>query len=728
MIDLLGIERDDLNTQFINFFKSELLSLIPKLNQAQLDSLLEASFTYTYIKELQPIIFSVIIQNKNIPSDYLISMSTPAVYDMCPIEVRRKIWVADPKSLYNEIEPLIASYFVEYTHSLSSSMILNKQQMEDENVQAFSPQYFYQFDWLTRYTRDTATRPRSVYDISDLVGNSAEVYTAILKYLNEKFLFSNEKPLENIERLKGTKGNTDESEDFEFVKSDPRYCALRCDLASVVQESKAVSINRPDVDPCYPIINIMESAILDGKTKPEFLKTLDTFIAKSVKLLKEEAFSTLSMIFSNPHYANMLFYNLVELIQLIHRNKKIAARMAAQAQSQSSSSSLSSSSSSSSSSVAASLSSPSKPQARSLLASPSMSFSPNKTLSPLNSPSKIDSKSKREKIDAKSKGGKNFRDSTKAKVAKHEAMVARHEALLSQSASPAVSDVKSEEELEAEEAAKIDPQNAPALLTLVKALDYAARQNSREKSGVLNALKLIHAIVDEENGPQIDWLLIERSILCRRIFLCHVSMSVFGSVEVPDVVEDLVNVSDSVFASEPAFSRSLITALIKKRKPTDKSKPLSFRTNIFNALLPRRQVLVVRSQLFRYLTLMIPNGKLANIVPLLEKVVAPLGRDEDYLCGERVVPVEVVGEEEEEEKRRYTYEELVLIASWKHFVKSLMTKVENDKSVEPPEELMNIVKVVVDGKVLSKDSASVFNISVPPSSSPCPPDVEDLLI
>lgn len=687
MIDLLGIQRDELNTQFINFFRTELLSLIPKLSQTQLDNLLEASFPYTYIKELQPIIFSVITQNKNIPADYLISMSTPAVYDMCPIDVRRKIWTANPQSLYDELDPLIATYFAEYVRSLSSTMIINKPQLEDESVRSVPPYTLYQFDWLTRYTRDPATRPPVIQKINDLVGNSPEVYSLILEHLESRFL------------------DSEDDNDDDGGIHDPRYCALRCDLAVVVQESKIISINRTDVDPCYPIVNILENAVIDGKTKPEFLRTLDNFITKSVQMLGEKALPTLTMIFSNPHYANVLFYNLVELIQSIYRNKKIAARLAA------SSSSSSTTTTSSSLPGSALNSSPNKGINKSSI---NNSNSPNQKLKQAAMPSSSSITSP-VTSSAKPKGGKNFRESTKIKVAKHEAMVAAKQeaALNSSNSSNNSSPIKSVEELESEEAAKIDPQNAAALLTLLRALDFAAgkRRRAEEDLNVLNALRLIHAVVDEESGTKVDWLFLEKSVLCRRIFLCHVSMTVFCSSEVPEVLDELVNLSDSALVVEPAFSRSMITALIKKRKSTDKSKPLGFRMNVFNSLLPRRNVLVVRSQLFRYLSLMIPNGKLPSIVPLLRKVIAPISEDVEMDGGEQ----------------KSLYDELVLAAGWKHFVKALTSKVENDKSVEAPQELMDLVKAVVNGDVLSHETAEALNIpaeSYAPSS-PCPPDIED---
>ena len=668
MVDLLGISRDSLNTKFINFFKDELLAMIPKLSQQQLDNLLEASFTYTYIKELQPIIFSVIIQNKNIPPEYLINMSTPAVYSMCPIEVKRKIWVADPKSFYTEVDPLISAYFAEYVHSLTPAMLLNKAQAEDESAGPLPPYALYQFDWLTRYTREPSLRPPSVYKIKELVGSSPEVYTLVLERLQEQLMLAEE-------------------------AADPRYCALRCDIAAVVQESKVVSINKPSIDLCYPIISILETVVSDGKTKPEFLKTLDLYITKSANVLGERTLMNLAMIFAAPHYANILFYNLVELVQLIYRNKRMQHKTPVGANGQQQQQQQ-------------------QQHNGSHLQTPNIEQKSN--LTQHHNQQSPNSKMKTQK----SKSSKNFRESTKAKVAKHEAMVAAKAAIsaVSSSTTTTTPNDKAIEELEKEEASKIDPQNAPALLTLVKALDYAARLKSDEKSGVLDALKLIHNIVDEENSPQMDWMLLEKSVLCRRIFLCHIAMLVFGSMEVPEAVDEIVNLSSRALTVEPAFSRSMITALLKKRRPTDKNKPLAFRTAIFNALLPRRDVFVVRSQLFRYLSLMVPNGKLPDIVPLLEKVVAPLPP-----------PVDEEEAAARKENMRYHYDSLVLAANWRHFSKAVTTKLENDKTIEAPPELLSLIKAVDNGNVLTLESASGFNFSSVPASSPCPPDIEEFI-
>ncbi|KAF2075242.1 hypothetical protein CYY_003460 [Polysphondylium violaceum] len=112
LLDLHQIHRGDLYYSLLTSLKQNLLQRIEKLSFKELESLLEQTFPYIGFEDLQVIPMSVMKNmTPRVPPAFLLKLSESSeLYEACPIEVKRQIWLINEDLFREKIDPLITTY------------------------------------------------------------------------------------------------------------------------------------------------------------------------------------------------------------------------------------------------------------------------------------------------------------------------------------------------------------------------------------------------------------------------------------------------------------------------------------------------------------------------------------------------------------------------------------------------------------------------------------------
>ena len=107
------MSRYEVHSGLLERLKSNLLEHVQSgsMDESRLGALLEATFPYIAVPELQPLVFEVFSAHRHIPDFYLHKIRmTAELYAQCPIDVKRQIWRLDSSSFRDHIMPLIEAY------------------------------------------------------------------------------------------------------------------------------------------------------------------------------------------------------------------------------------------------------------------------------------------------------------------------------------------------------------------------------------------------------------------------------------------------------------------------------------------------------------------------------------------------------------------------------------------------------------------------------------------
>jgi hypothetical protein len=206
LLDLLQVSRYDVHHSTLVRLRQELLAQLelPGITDETLIKLLQHCFPFIVFADLQQPVLAVMKKCTAIPAAYLQRLAaSQELYDLCPVEVKRQIWLADEEVFRRDVFPIL--------EDLSA----------DNNPR----------DPLYELLRDDTTPPPAMrrrlsaplQRIAALIGDSLELHNQLCQIA--RVLFVN-------------------------TKND-RFCALRADVLMLAHDLQRASIY--EREPCHAL-------------------------------------------------------------------------------------------------------------------------------------------------------------------------------------------------------------------------------------------------------------------------------------------------------------------------------------------------------------------------------------------------------------------------------------------------------------------------------------------
>eukprot|EP00002_Diphylleia_rotans_P001365 TRINITY_DN10762_c0_g1_i1.p1 TRINITY_DN10762_c0_g1~~TRINITY_DN10762_c0_g1_i1.p1 ORF type:complete len:568 (+),score=136.99 TRINITY_DN10762_c0_g1_i1:188-1891(+) len=135
-MEFLELQGLDFNQQYMSLLvtlKQEMVAKIPTMAVDVMTKLLEQTFPYVLMDEIQEIPITILKNLPEIPRPYAqFIASHQRLYEVCPVEVKRSVWLLDEKLFSSEVYPLIQSYLSEATQTFTENYMLHNATMRPQ--------------------------------------------------------------------------------------------------------------------------------------------------------------------------------------------------------------------------------------------------------------------------------------------------------------------------------------------------------------------------------------------------------------------------------------------------------------------------------------------------------------------------------------------------------------------------------------------------------------------
>lgn len=110
-LDLLGVSRSNIYCGVMTRLREQLVSSIAKLPHEQLDAILEQTFPFISVDELQVVPFTVLERHPKIPRKFLTQLAANrGVYVRLPVSIKQQVWQRVPVLFEEEARKLFSAY------------------------------------------------------------------------------------------------------------------------------------------------------------------------------------------------------------------------------------------------------------------------------------------------------------------------------------------------------------------------------------------------------------------------------------------------------------------------------------------------------------------------------------------------------------------------------------------------------------------------------------------
>ncbi len=114
LLDLQSVPRVSFHQSLLEELRDKLTKKIKECGGEKLQNLLEHTFRFVHVDQLRPVILAIMKEMPSINEQYLDQLAdNKALYDVCPVEVKRQIWIRRHPLFGDAVGPLLKSY-IEY--------------------------------------------------------------------------------------------------------------------------------------------------------------------------------------------------------------------------------------------------------------------------------------------------------------------------------------------------------------------------------------------------------------------------------------------------------------------------------------------------------------------------------------------------------------------------------------------------------------------------------------
>lgn len=270
LLDLQGLKRTTFHQTVINDLSEQLLKQInEECSGEKLKELLDHTFQFIHVDVLRRVIMAIMKKVPELKPEYVEQISVnKVIYQECPIEVKRRVWMKKHPLFGEAVGPILNKYIDEKHNLLYST----------ENVS--SRQFF---NIPPRQRRQNPV----IQELVQMIGFSIELYNLVLQFLRTLFLRTKQE----------------------------HYCSLRAELLMAFHDADVKEVRQ--VDPCHKFTWCLDACIRDKVIDSKRLKELQTFL-DSIKKGQEEVIGDIAMILCDPYATNTVACSiLVQLSRLV---------------------------------------------------------------------------------------------------------------------------------------------------------------------------------------------------------------------------------------------------------------------------------------------------------------------------------------------------------------------------------------------------------------------------
>lgn len=264
LLDLQDVKRATFHQSIMTDLSEKLLKRInEECGEDKLRELLDHIFPFIHVGVLRPIVMAVMKELPEIKPDYIDQISAKdKIYQDCPIEVKRRVWMKKHPLFGDAVGPILNRY-IEEKQSLLYSI---------ENIK-------------TRHFFGPPPRQRRqkpvVKELVQMIGSSIELYNLVLQFLRTLYLRTKEE----------------------------HYCSLRGELLMAFHDADIKEVRQ--VDPCHKFTWCLDACIRDKSIDSKRLKELQTFL-DNIKTGQEEVMGDIAMIVADPYATYTIISSILQ--------------------------------------------------------------------------------------------------------------------------------------------------------------------------------------------------------------------------------------------------------------------------------------------------------------------------------------------------------------------------------------------------------------------------------
>jgi len=270
LLDLHGIKRIDFHNSVLEDLRDKLIAQIEtctkmegKDRDKKLKDLLLKSFPVIKIKQLRPVVMSVLKNMTYIEDKYLrVLVRDKELYADCDIEIKRHLW-RDNQSLFgDEVSPLLSQY------------------IKDKEKVLFSYETGPGF-----FTGSPKSRRQAevIQKLAEMIGTNVKLYDMTLQFLRTLFLRTR-----NV-----------------------HYCTLRSELLMALHDREVQDVI--SVDPCHKFTWCLDACIRERNVDVKRSRELQGFL-DAIRRGQEQVLGDLSMTLCDPFAINFLSTSAMKLV------------------------------------------------------------------------------------------------------------------------------------------------------------------------------------------------------------------------------------------------------------------------------------------------------------------------------------------------------------------------------------------------------------------------------
>eukprot|EP01112_Ceratiomyxa_fruticulosa_P015274 TRINITY_DN4466_c1_g1_i1.p1 TRINITY_DN4466_c1_g1~~TRINITY_DN4466_c1_g1_i1.p1 ORF type:complete len:612 (-),score=116.17 TRINITY_DN4466_c1_g1_i1:71-1906(-) len=276
LLDLHNVPRAEVYLRILERLKLNLLKQIETTHDDKnLEALLEQTFPYISFEELRAVPFAIMKQMPEVPPRFLRKLIDTKLYEHCPIEVKRQMWLMDESLFRTKVDTLLNDYIKSVSGEGSGSW------MQPNDL----------FEIISSETTLLPAKRREssevLKELIHFVGKSVALYNMILHFFRTLFV-SNKKPA---------------------------LCNLRADFLMALHDANVSEIY--ELDPCHKFAWTLDACVRDSVVEIRRIRELQTFF--STVSSTDPIIGDLAMITANPFTSHMLvrtaFATLVTVVQ-----------------------------------------------------------------------------------------------------------------------------------------------------------------------------------------------------------------------------------------------------------------------------------------------------------------------------------------------------------------------------------------------------------------------------
>nr|CAG4635344.1 EOG090X0363 [Artemia franciscana] len=258
LLDMHDIRRLDFHNSVMEELREKLLNQIAELGEKddpdkekRLRELLKKSFPVVKVKQLRPVVLSVLKQLNHIEDKYLkVLVKDRELYNECDTVVKRQIWKDNQALFGEEVTPVFSQYIKEKEEVLF-------------NIENLTNSFFSPSPKIRR-------QAPIVQKLANMIGNNIKLYDMVLQFLRTLFMRS----------------------------QNWHYCTLRSELLMALHDLEVHDIM--SVDPCHKFTWCIDACLREKQVDAKRSRELQLFL-DGIKKGQEQILGDISMVLGDPH-------------------------------------------------------------------------------------------------------------------------------------------------------------------------------------------------------------------------------------------------------------------------------------------------------------------------------------------------------------------------------------------------------------------------------------------